>query len=264
MIHAAKIVEDLRIPLGNRLERLVGALRTADRSPSADGSGRRNRTPADRVGGDVAMAFRGSVASLVVDERREWASFLRTLSEAQWDRPSLCDGWTVRDVVAHAVSYEEATPLAVASRFVRGGLRLSGANAVGLRDRGFVPASALIDELERNLHPRGLTRMFGSRIALLDAVVHNQDIRRALGFPRLIPAERLVPCLNFARVAPPIAAYPRIRGLRMTATDLDWSAGRGPLVNGPAETLLMAIAGRRTSYDDLAGPGAAILLSRIG
>lgn len=212
----------------------------------------------------MATGFLFSVAGLVVEERREWASFLRTLSDAEWDMPSMCEGWTVRDVVAHAVSYEEATPLAVASRFVRGGIRLSGANAVALRDRGRGSAVALVDELERNLRPRGLTRMFGSRIALLDAVVHNQDIRRPLGYPRPIPAERVVPCLNFARVAPPIAAYPRIRGLRMVATDLDWSAGRGPSVTGPAETLLMAIAGRRTSYDDLDGPGAATLLSRIG
>ena len=212
----------------------------------------------------MKVAFRFSVASLVVEERREWASFLRTLSKEQWDRPSLCDGWTVRDVVAHAVSYEEAAPLTVAGRFVRGGLRLSCANAVALRERGPVPSAVLIDELERNLRPRGLTRMFGSRIALLDALVHNQDIRRPLGLPRAIPAERLVPCLNFARVAPPIAAYPRIRGLRMTATDIDWSAGRGPVVSGPAESLLMAIAGRRTDYDDLAGPGKTTLLSRIG
>lgn len=105
--------------------------------------------------------------------------------------------------------------------------------------------------------------MFGSRIALLDAVVHNQDIRHPLGLPRAIPEERLVPCLNFARVAPPIAAFPRIRGLRMIATDLDWSAGRGAVVRGKAETLLMAIAGRRIPYDDLEGPGAAILRSRI-
>ena len=97
----------------------------------------------------MKVAFRFSVASLVVEERREWASFLRTLSKEQWDRPSLCDGWTVRDVVAHAVSYEEAAPLTVAGRFVRGGLRLSGANAVALRERGPVPSAVLIDELER-------------------------------------------------------------------------------------------------------------------
>lgn len=212
---------------------------------------------------NMAATFRFSVAALVVDERRELASFLRTLSEAQWDTPSLCDGWGVRDAVSHAVSYEEAGPFAVARRFVRGGFRLSGANAVGLRDRGPVSPAKLIEELEHNLHPRGLTRMFGSRIALLDAVVHSQDIRHPLGLPRTIPAERLVPCLNFARVAPPIAAYPRIRGLRMIATDLDWSAGRGALVRGQAETLLMAIAGRHIPYDDLEGTGADILRSRI-
>lgn len=211
----------------------------------------------------MAAQFQPSVARLAQDERREFAQFLRTLAPAQWDTQSLCARWTVRDVVAHTVCYEEVTPLTVVRRFARGRFRLSGANAVALRDRPDHTAADLIDELERNLRPRGLTRMFGSRIALLDALVHNQDIRRPLGLPRTIPAERLVPALAFARVAPPIAAFPRIRGLRMRATDMDWSAGRGLDVFGPAESLLMATAGRRTDYADLHGPGSSVLISRI-
>lgn len=43
--------------------------------------------------------------------------------------------------------------------------------------------------------------------------------------------------------------------VRLVATDLDWTFGRGPEVHAPAETLLMAIAGRRGLADELAGPG---------
>lgn len=212
----------------------------------------------------MAAQFKLSVAHLAHEERREFADLLQSLSDSQWEAQSLCAGWTVRDVVAHAVSYEEASALTVAGRFVRGRFRLSGANAVALRERPHPAADDLVNELRRNLRPRGLTRMFGSRIALLDAVVHNQDVRRPLDLPRTIPTDRLVCSLNFARVAPPIAAYPRIRGLRMIATDIDWSAGRGLEVRGPGESLLMATAGRRTDYSDLEGPGKSVLISRIG
>lgn len=207
---------------------------------------------------------RTSVAHLVADERRDWALFLRTLSEPQWDAPSLCEGWTVRDVVSHAVGYEEASRVTVVGRFVRGGFRLSGANAVSLRDREPVSSTDLVDELERNLVPRGPTSRFGGRVGLLDAVVHHQDIRRPLGLPRSIPDERLVACLDFAPMALPLGAYPRIRGLRLSATDVDWSVGRGPSVSGPGESLLMAMAGRKVEYDNLDGPGVATLLARIG
>ncbi|HME47371.1 NADPH-dependent F420 reductase [Mycobacterium sp.] len=45
------------------------------------------------------------------------------------------------------------------------------------------------------------------------------------------------------------------RGVRLVATDLDWSRGRGRQVHGTGEALLMAMAGRRAALDDLSGPG---------
>jgi hypothetical protein len=67
-----------------------------------------------------------------------------------------------------------------------------------------------------------------------------------------------------ARTAPAIGAFWRARGLLLVATDLDWDAGRGCEVRGPAEALLMAIAGRRGVTDELSGPGQRILAERIG
>ncbi len=55
----------------------------------------------------------------------------------------------------------------------------------------------------------------------------------------------------------------RIRGLRLIATDLDWSTGDGPAVEGPAESLLMVLAGRPIT-DELTGSGQATLAARIG
>lgn len=125
--------------------------------------------------------------------------------------PSLCAGWRVRDVVAHMLSYEELGAGGVLSRFTRGWLRFDRANAIGLDDYADHGPHQLLDLLDRSLQPRGLTTAFGSRIALVDGMIHQQDIRRPLGLARDIPAERLVPALDFARIAPPIGALRRIR-----------------------------------------------------
>ncbi|GDY32649.1 hypothetical protein [Gandjariella thermophila] len=81
--------------------------------------------------------------------------------------------------------------------------------------------------------------------------------------PRAVPVERLVPVLRNARNAPLIRGFWRTRGVRLVATDLDWSAGAGPEVRGPAEALLMAMAGRHGIVAELTGPGQAMLACRI-
>jgi uncharacterized protein (TIGR03083 family) len=55
-------------------------------------------------------------------ERRDFADFLDGLSAQQWEQPSLCELWRVRDVVAHVVSYEELSRWQLVRRFAKGGL----------------------------------------------------------------------------------------------------------------------------------------------
>ena len=209
----------------------------------------------------------GAVASgpetmrLAHDERADLADFLATLTPEQWDGPTLCTRWRVRDVVAHVISYEELSTVGLVGRFLRGGLAPDRVNAVGVRDYADRSPDELVTLLRDHLIPRGLTAGFGGRIALVDGLIHHQDIRRALGLPRTIPTERMTVALDFGRTAPTIHARRRTRGLRLVATDTDWSAGDGPAVEGPAEPLLMAIAGRRTT-DELSGPGVSTLAAR--
>ena len=86
---------------------------------------------------------------------------------------------------------------------------------------------------------------------------------KASPVPRTIDPERLRTALNFARFAPTIRGAWRARGVRLVASDLDWSHGRGPEVRGPGEALLMAMAGRRAALDDVDGPGKAKLAQHI-
>jgi uncharacterized protein (TIGR03083 family) len=204
-----------------------------------------------------------TVTHLARAERADLLALLTDLQPHQWDRPTLCAGWRVRDVVAHMISYEGLRGRELLRRFARGRFGLAGVNDIGVAERRDAGPDALLALLEQRLEPDGLTTGFGGRVALLDAMIHQQDIRRPLGAPRAIPPERLLPALSFARFAPPIGAFWRARGLRLVATDLDWSAGRGPEVRGPAESLLMAISGRRGVVDELTGRGQATLAARI-
>lgn len=120
-----------------------------------------------------------------------------------------------------------------------------------------------MSQLRSRLEPRGLMSFAGGRVALLEGVVHHQDIRRALGRPRPIPPERLIVALQSALMAPDVGSFWRVRGVRLVATDLDFAWGRGPEVRGPGEALLMTIAGRTPAVEELAGPGQPRLAQRL-
>jgi uncharacterized protein (TIGR03083 family) len=200
---------------------------------------------------------------LAREERTDLAAFLATLTPAQWEAPSLCEGWRVRDVVAHMISYDDLTGRGLATRFAKGRFNLNKINAVGLAAFADYGPEQLVQLVEDHLTPRGLTAMFGGMVALVDGLVHHQDIRRPLGLPREIPAERMRRGLKAAMVAPPVGAFWRGRGLRLVATDIDFTTGSGHDLRGPAEALLMAVAGRRGITSELSGPGQPILHKRI-
>lgn len=198
------------------------------------------------------------------EERTEMADFLASLRLEQWDQPSLCLGWCIRDVAAHTVSYEEHGLADLIKRLARARFRPGRLNDVGLAEYAARDPQALVAFLRKHLTPSGATARFGGRVGLVDAMIHHQDMRRPLGMRRQIPAERLLCALRFAVTAPPLRGFWNARGVRLVATDLDWSRGKGPEARGPAEAVLMVLAGRRGVARELTGPGAPILQERLG
>jgi hypothetical protein len=92
----------------------------------------------------------------------------------------------------------------------------------------------------------------------------DNDRSNAIGVAQLATLSNagLLAALDTARTPPALRATARIRGLTLTATDLDRTTGEGPLVEGPGEALLMAIAGRHAVVDELARPGVTTLAER--
>lgn len=204
-----------------------------------------------------------SAIALARAERIDLANLLAGLTPEQWDAPSLCTKWRVRDVVAHMIGYEDLSRTQFYSRVAKAGFNPNRANANRVAELADRTPEQLLAMVRAAQTPGVLTSGFGCRIALLDGIVHQQDIRRPLGIPREIPGERMRVAMDFARWAPPIRGALRARGVRLVATDLDWSRGSGPEVTGPAEALLMAMAARPCVLADLDGPGKSTLAQHI-
>ena len=125
-----------------------------------------------------------------------------------------------RDVVAHMFSYDVLSTGALVRRFLAGRLSGDRVNALGVAAHADSSTYELLALAKEHLRPRGLPAGFSGHIALTDGQIHHQDVRRALGIARDVPTDRLRAALQFAPTAPPLKAGKRIRGLRLTATDL--------------------------------------------
>ena len=190
-------------------------------------------------------------------ELHELVATARSFTAAQWDTPSLCDGWTVREVVVHVAFHIHRTSV----RDFVGNLEQATARSVA--EHHADTTEGLLSWLESTVPERGAR----STINLSELVIHQQDIRRPLGLPRSTgePAVRrsLDLCSTRRGNVFVIGRVRRLgRGLRLTATDIDWTSGRGREVRGTADDILLAIAGRRAALDDLAGPGADVIRAR--
>lgn len=197
-----------------------------------------------------------SVRALARRERQDFADLLDTLSPEQWQAPTLCESWTVRDVVAHTIAYLGQTRLQLTTAMLAARGRVDRINARALGAHGGLGPEDLRSVMRAGSNPSGAGALYGCRVALIECLIHQQDIRRPLNLPRTVPADALASALTFARVSPVIGGALRTRGLRLIATDLDWSAGRGPAIYGPGEALLLALTGRVGAVtDELHGPG---------
>ena len=200
---------------------------------------------------------------MACEEREDFADFLDGLSPEQWEQPSLCELWRVRDVVAHVISYEELSRWQLVCRFAKGGLVPPRVNAIGVAEYVGRSPRQLSELMRTCIPPRGLTSAFGGMIALVDGMIHQQDIRRPLGIGRVIPPHRLQRVLDIALRSPATRGARKARGVRLVATDLDWDYGDGLEVAGPGEAILMAMAGRPDALNQLSGSGKAVLAQRI-
>ncbi|MFB6852785.1 maleylpyruvate isomerase family mycothiol-dependent enzyme [Streptomyces sp. NPDC001939] len=182
------------------------------------------------------------------------------LADDQWLKPSLCDGWTVHDVLAHLVDTARTTRLGFVKDLALARFDFDRQNARGVeRERRSTPQETL--ERFRQVASRTSTPPAPLDSRLVEEIVHGEDIRRPLGLTRTYPAQAVVRSLRLQTRTPGSfgGAKELVTRIQLMATDADLTIGSGPEVKGPALSLLLAVMGRRVGLDDLHGPGVVTL-----
>lgn len=187
------------------------------------------------------------------------ADLLDQLSEAEWETPSLCAGWRVRDVAAHVAMAPQVPGVrAMVAEAVRARGRFHRLNHdLAVRHADSRSSAQLVAELREHATSRRLPVVTGYRNIVLDVLVHGQDIAIPLGRELPVPPDAATAAATRAwTMGWPFWAQRRLRGLRLIATDVDWAAGHGDPLNGPIDALVLLLTGRTAvAAPRLTGPG---------
>jgi len=177
---------------------------------------------------------------------------LAGMGAAAWETRSMCEGWRVREVVAHVTMparYDEEAFMAELRECGFDFTTLS--NRVAARDAE-LPTEQLVanlrDEVMQHWTPPG----GGYHGALSHVVIHGLDVTAPLGVERCSsdPAVRVV--LDDLASGGAHSHFGTELGDRtLQATDLDWSYGSGPVVSATAGDLVLHLTGRRVPTERL-------------
>ncbi|WP_298746139.1 maleylpyruvate isomerase family mycothiol-dependent enzyme [uncultured Serinicoccus sp.] len=203
------------------------------------------------------------VWDLVHQERESLVADLETVETSRWDEPSLCPGWSVHDVVAHLVDNARTSTPRLLLAMARAGFDFDRQNAQGVaRERGSSPGETL--ERLRAVAGRTSSPPAPRASRLVEEVVHGEDVRSPLGIGHAYAQEAVVLALR-DQLRTPVGfggGKDRVEGLSLRATDAGIVVGEGPVVEGRALPLLMAVSGRRVFLGDLHGAGVDTMVSR--
>jgi uncharacterized protein (TIGR03083 family) len=208
---------------------------------------------------------RSDVWTAIDQQRGAIVRLLEELQEEEWRRPSLCAGWTVREVAAH-LALQNATcaalPRAAWDMAAHGGL--NGAIHASACRHAELPVEVIIGQIRDRIGVWQPLPTLTFRETALDHVVHGQDIAVPLGrtvdMPRdlaVVAADRI---WSRSRM---FHARRRFAGYRLVADDVPWTVGRGQEISGPIGGLLLLLTGRPAALARLSGPGVAGVRERL-
>jgi uncharacterized protein (TIGR03083 family) len=190
----------------------------------------------------------------VMAERREQADMLAALRPEQWDAPTLCEGWRVREVIAHTTMPFRTSLMRTLVELVKAGGDFNRmADRRARRDATVLPPEKLLASLRANVAHPWTPPGGGVHGALSHDVIHGLDITVGLGLDRRVPPERVA--LVLAGMRPRNIAFfgADLEGVALQATDLPWVYGTGTPIRGLAQDLLLVLCGRRVPPGRLEG-----------
>ncbi len=192
----------------------------------------------------------------LIAERTSMYEMLQTLSPEEWDRDSLCDGWRVRDVATHAHLLVTIKPLRAVVGVVLNRGNINKFMASYVPQLGNRPTEEILASWAEVATSAKIPPTTKKVEITLDCFVHRHDICVPLGREVSTDPERLRWMADGMVAAKnPILSGPRVEGLQLIATDIDWHYGTGPEITGPAAALILAGCGRTALHDQLEGSG---------
>jgi uncharacterized protein (TIGR03083 family) len=208
---------------------------------------------------------------MATEQLHDIASLLANITVDELDQDSLCRGWRIKDVVGHVCSAADLRLAQLVSELGRARLQPNEAlrrSAIAYAN-GHTAAdmTAQLRTLAARYHAGRRAR--SGRLTrpaelLVDYIVHTADITRPLGRALQLPEARLLAALDAApTIGGLMRCKQRVRGLRLVATDLHWHRGQGPVIEGTAEALLLAMTGRPVAIAELTGDGVTTLAARM-
>ncbi|WP_332838728.1 maleylpyruvate isomerase family mycothiol-dependent enzyme [Nocardia bovistercoris] len=193
----------------------------------------------------------------IAAQRGELADLLDELDARDWAAPSLCEGWRVREVLAHmTMPFRLSTPRFVLDMITARGNFDRMADRAARRDTSTRTDAELLACLRENADHPWKPPGGGFAGALSHDVIHGLDITVALGIDRVVPPERMRHVLD-ANSARSVRYFGvDLRGVELRADDIDWTYGSGAPLTGRAQDLLLVLCGRRLPPGHLRGAAA--------
>jgi uncharacterized protein (TIGR03083 family) len=197
---------------------------------------------------------------IVGRERASLADLLEGLSPEEWETPTGCGDWRVRDVAAHLTAGARFTYRRVLGELVRARGNLDRMIHDASAREGQAPVEEIVANLRSIVGSRRMALLTTPRESLLDVLVHGQDIALALGRMREMPpaaARDAADRVWTMRVPPRPWPLPHAR---LVATDIEWMRGEGEEIHGPIAALLLLLTGRpeaARAWFERAGAGEA-------
>jgi uncharacterized protein (TIGR03083 family) len=198
------------------------------------------------------------VQEIIAAHRRALADALDTLTAEQWRAPSLCAGWTGVHVLAH-----QTMPFRISEQDFMAGLQRSGGDFTKFSDEiadrdSKLPPGELVGVLRDNADTQWSPPGGSLTDALCHDVIHGLDITwpRELAYDINEQAVAKVLDAVTATGSQTLFGFP-LDGIKVVATDLDWSAGQGAELTGGSRDLIPLLAGRAVPHELFGGAGAA-------
>jgi uncharacterized protein (TIGR03083 family) len=191
---------------------------------------------------------------LVAAEFQALADRVEGLSNEQWDSPSMCEGWRVREVLAHLTMADRYTQEQFMDELRKDNFDFGSlSNRIAARDAE-LPTSDLVGSLRSETMAHWAPPDGGYLGALNHVVIHGLDVTVPLGVRRSAPGAAIRIVLESLTDG---AGHDHfgvsIEGRSLQATDLDWSWGSGLPLRASAEDLVLVLSGRAVPEERLQG-----------